>query len=281
MNISFSNNIKAEIIEKIDKKRVFENRNAEAVLYGTLLTKNVYRNKNKIEIRINNEQVIMFYSKIFHVLNIENIFTDEKKTSIIVEISNLQNIIDRNILNENNEYILLGMFLAGGYISNPNKEYHFEIKFNKESNLEDINKYFLNLDIESKIYKDSKIKKIYIKKSENISDLLVMLNATKGALAIQNVKIEKETKKDITRKVNSEIANMNKTIETSVKQLNAIEYIEQNNIEVDIELKKIIEVRKKYPNDSLSRLAEILKMSKSTLNLRLQKILKLGRIYNK
>ena len=97
-----------------------------------------------------------------------------------------------------------------------------------------------------------------------------MLNATKVALTIQNEKIEKETKKDITRKVNSEIANMNKTIETSVKQLNAIEYIEQNNIEVDIELKKIIEVRKKYPNDSLSRLAEILKMSKSTLNLRLQ-----------
>ena len=76
--------------------------------------------------------------------------------------------------------------------------------------------------------------------------------------------------------VNCETANLNKTINASVNQINAIKYLKENKRfkELPENLKEIAEVRLKNPDASLVELGQMLKnpIGKSGVNHRLKKI---------
>lgn len=176
-----------------------------------------------------------------------------------------------------------GLFLGSGSIADPNIEYHFEVSVKTKP----VADYVINLleefNIEAKYMKRNKDTfVIYIKDSEKISTILAILGANNSLLEFENIRVEKEIKNDINRNVNCETANISKIINSSYKQIKAIEKIKENNdvyISLNNDLKELCELRLKYPNNSLEELKEkySYQISKSGLYHKIQKIMKIAK----
>ncbi len=123
---------------------------------------------------------------------------------------------------------------------------------------------------------------IYTKNSTIISDLLVKLGATYTALEIQNSLAIREMRNNINRQNNCFESNLDKTLNASQIQLNAINYI-INNYSIDYfdeNLREVALVRIANPDVSLNELRMLLgnNISRAGIKYRLDKIIEL---YNK
>ena len=73
---------------------------------------------------------------------------------------------------------------------------------------------------------------VYYKEGEQLVDLLNIMSAHKALLEFENLRVIKEVRNNINRKVNCETANLNKIVSASVRQSEAIEYI-KNTVGLD------------------------------------------------
>ena len=117
---------------------------------------------------------------------------------------------------------------------------------------------------------------LYIKDGEGISNFLALIGANKAVLAYEDIRIIRDIKNNINRKVNCETANLNKTVSASVVQVDDIKLIMKLKKfeEMPDYLKEIAHVRLENPDASLKELGELLenRISKSGVNHRLKKI---------
>lgn len=169
-------------------------------------------------------------------------------------------------------------FLCIGYVSDPQKNYHLEICSNLE-NIEKIKEVLHQKSIEARYYRkniESDHYILYIKKSDDIIQFFATIGANKHLLEIENVKIEKELKNNIIRQINYETANLEKTIESAVKYVNAIEWAMENGLFEDFDdgLKEAARLRVKYPEKNLRELCELAEnpITKSGINHRLRRL---------
>ena len=176
--------------------------------------------------------------------------------------------------------IIKGLFLGSGSINNPENKYHLEIVLNQEENLEDSIKILEKLGIRSKKMTTKNKYSIYIKEGEEISKFLALLGANKAVLKFEEIRVQREMNNKINRIVNCETANLNKTINASIEQIEAIKKLKENKIfdKMDEPLKEIAELRLKNPNASLVELGKMLKdpVGKSGVNYRLKKIMEIA-----
>ena len=145
---------------------------------------------------------------------------------------------------------LRGAFLGGGSISDPEKNYHMEFVKNNYV--------------------------VYLKESEQISDLLSIIGAHNALLSLQNTKIVKEMRNNVNRIVNCETANLSKTVNAAVRQVENIRFI-QETIGISSlpeNLQEIARIREEYEDMTLKELGEMLNppIGKSGVNHRLRKI---------
>lgn len=172
------------------------------------------------------------------------------------------------------------LFLKSGFVNNPKKDYHLEIVFNNEEKAEEIENMLLEFDIHSKTIKKGKGYMVYIKDGEEISNFLALIGAMSSVLKFEEVRVERELKNNINRAVNCETANLNKTIDAAIKQIEAIDKIKKvNKFEsMPDTLKEIASLRMKNPHASLIELGQMLEkpIGKSGVNHRLKKILEIA-----
>lgn len=169
-----------------------------------------------------------------------------------------------------------GAFLCGGSISDPNKSYHFEIVYQKKELADRLIDMFRDFHIEAKCVERKSHQVVYIKEGSQIADVLNVMGAHKALMDLENIRIKKEVKNSVNRKVNCEMANINKTIAASVRQKEDIQFIaETMGIEkLPESLQSIAQMRMSYPDISLKELGEMLDppLGKSGVNHRLRKI---------
>lgn len=185
--------------------------------------------------------------------------------------------------NENNKELedkalLRGAFLGGGTISEPNGKYHLDINVSNIENAKDLQKMLNQYNINVKILEGKSGNLIYIKSGEEISKILAFMGASNSVLKFEEIRVIKETRGKVNRRVNYEVANINKTINASAKQIEKIRTLKKNKKFLDLpdELKEIAEIRLKNPDKSLEELGKMLKnpIGKSGVNYRLNKIMK-------
>lgn len=169
--------------------------------------------------------------------------------------------------------VLRGVFLGSGSIVDPNKNYHTELVFNNEYDAKVIEKILLENAIEYLVSNRKEKIIIYIKNSETIATLLNIMGAIKSFFKLEDIKVEKELRNNINRKMNFDMANLNKTIETSLSQIDAINKLEELGA-IPQELKEIASLRKENPEASLKELVELSgkKISKTNLAYKLNKL---------
>ncbi len=180
---------------------------------------------------------------------------------------------------------LRGLFLSSGSVNDPKtSRYHLEffIEGKEYSNFikELLNSFRLNAKV---IKRDNKYM-VYIKEAEKISDFLRLINAMNALFYFEDIRIYRDHKNMTNRLNNCEQANVDRIIETANNQLNDIQLIEEtNSLELlDDKVREVLIYRKKYPEVSLSELAEIIAMetehpiTKSGIYHRIKKITNLA-----
>lgn len=175
---------------------------------------------------------------------------------------------------------LRGAFLGGGSISNPEKTYHVEFVTNSPEFADELMKLVNSFELNSKVIQRKNTYVVYLKEGEQIVDLLNIIGAHSALLDLENVRIYKEMRNNVNRLVNCETANLNKTVDAAVRQIESIKLI-QKKIglrKLPNNLRDIAELRINYPDLPLKELGEMLSppIGKSGVNHRLRKIEKIA-----
>ncbi|MCR5835007.1 MAG: DNA-binding protein WhiA [Lachnospiraceae bacterium] len=169
-----------------------------------------------------------------------------------------------------------GAFLSTGSMTDPNKSYHFEIVCNCDEKAEQIVKILQIFNIDAKIVARKGYFVVYIKEGERIVDVLNVMEAHVSLMDFENIRILKDMSNYYNRQVNCETANIKKTVTTAVRQIEAIQYIEEvAGIDyLPDNLREIAVVRMENPDTPLKDLGALLTtpIGKSGVNHRLRKI---------
>ena len=121
---------------------------------------------------------------------------------------------------------------------------------------------------------------IYLKDGEEISAIIALFGASSSVLKFEDIRVQKEMNGKVNRIVNCQTANLNKTLNASVEQIDAIRRLQKSNKfnNLDDNLKEIALLRLEYPDMSLVELGKKLKepLGKSGVNYRLKRIIKIA-----
>ena len=130
--------------------------------------------------------------------------------------------------------------------------------------------------IMAKVIRRKKYFVVYLKESEEIVDLLNVCEAHVSLMNLENLRILKNVKNAVNRKVNCETANIEKTINASMRQIADIEYLEKNYglSRLPEPLRQMAEIRLEHPDEPLKDLGTLLDppVGKSGVNHRLRKL---------
>jgi hypothetical protein len=169
---------------------------------------------------------------------------------------------------------LRGAFLGAGSMSNPQKGYHLEFVCADEVQAAQIVDTLIVFDIKAKIVQRKKYHVVYIKESEERVDTLNVMGAHVALMDLENLRILKDMRNSINRRVNCEAANITKTVNAATKQIEDIEYIKNHygfeNLAQN--LREIAELRLELPEATLKELGESLGVGKSGVNHRLRRL---------
>ena len=195
-----------------------------------------------------------------------NVIIDEADYIISdLEISFLDGKIAKSIV-ANDDLIagyLCGAFLASGSVNSPKKSnYHLEIALNDENYM----KWFLKLfsKLKSGEFNVKSIKRrnqyvVYLKRSQQITEFLILIGVTNTALEFENVRISRDFSNIGNRLSNLDSANYAKTVGASSKQIEDIKILDKivgiDKIE-NVKQRELMKLRLENEDMSLQELAD-------------------------
>lgn len=158
--------------------------------------------------------------------------------------------------------------------------YHLEFASHKRDFLEGLQEILGEFTIPAKLGTRKNLHILYLKDSESIKDLLALVGAMQSVLALSNEMATRGLRNIVNRQVNCINANINKTVEASLKQIQAIEYINQkiglDNLPDD--LQEVAVLRLANQQESMEELLKLstIKLTKSGLNHRFRRLIKIA-----
>ena len=254
---------------------------------------------NKIALQTGNENVARAYAEIIkHTYKVDVEITcggssrptyiakvpsaaDRLRILAMIDFGISETVIDRSLFLKECciQSFVRAAFLSCGNISDPEKEYRAEFSVKNESLAEDLLNLLAEYDINLKKTIRGKSTILYTKDSSVIEDLLTLMGDSARTLEFMDTKIIKSVKNNINRARNCDNANISKTVEASLKQRTAIEYLEQADrlLSLPPELLDAALLRKNNPEATLKELCKIspTPITVSGLNHRLNKIIEI------
>ena len=277
--MSFSQEVKEEL-SKISN--LANKQEVKMEFLGYLASSNISDEKNYIRFSTENEYNIDRYAKLIRNINIEDFKIDVNGKNFFIDINKkkLEALEDFNFNTEKIEDIrpfIRGLFMGSGSINNPEKKYHLECGIKEEINILKTINLLKRFDINFK----SNNKTIYTKEGEEISKFLAFIGANKAVLKFEEIRVQRHMNNKVNRLVNCKSANLNKVLNASVEQINAIKKLKETGQfeKLNDSLKEIAELRLEFPDISLVELGQKLSIpiGKSGVNYRLNKIIKISK----
>ena len=285
--MSFSSEVKEEIskLSNLANKEV-----VKFELLGYLSSNNITIEKNKIKFSTESEYNINRFSKLLNNLQYtnHNIEMIGKKFCISVNKPEIpeaiydNTITFKNITEQINNQELLGKafvrgsFLGGGSINNPKNTYHLEIIFSSEENANIVQEILNKYEIQFKNMEKKNGYVLYTKDGDEISKFLALIGANSSVLKFEEVRVYRDIRNNVNRKVNCETANLNKTLNAALKQIEDIKYLKQIGQfdKMPEQLQEIANLRLENPEASLVEIGQMLSrpIGKSGVNHRFYNI---------
>ena len=172
---------------------------------------------------------------------------------------------------------LRGAFLAAGSVNRPEGAYHLEIVTGNYDTARGLVRQMKSFQLSAGLTDRKEAYVIYLKDGDAITTFLQIIGAHNGLLTFENVRVVKGMRNQVNRLVNCETANLQKTVNAAVRQVESIRAIAQSEgglQRLPHSLREVAEIRLAYPEATLSELAELLggKPGKSGINHRLRKL---------
>lgn len=290
--MSFSGEVKEELVKQLATARHCQLAELAAILEYTGA---VHRKKDETEYLLVQQETPyivkkcdVLLKKLFHT----EILYEEENNRFLLEEDKEVNKILQAIKHSNTEdsmvnpivlksvcckrAFLRGVFLSVGSISNPEKGYHLEFVCENAKQAKQVQDILAGFEVEAKIVTRKRYQVVYIKESEGIVEVLNIVGAHIALMNLENLRILKDMRNSINRRVNCEAANISKTVNAATKQIEDILYVKEHYgfDKLSHQLREIAEVRLDYPDATLKELGEYLepKVGKSGVNHRLRKL---------
>lgn len=171
---------------------------------------------------------------------------------------------------------LRGAFLGSGSLTDPNRNYHLELVTQSEEFADALSEMVAGYGIHLRMSYRKENCVVYIKESEQISDFLALIGAHEAVMDLESIRVSKGVRNQVNRLVNCETANLNKSIDAALKQVQNIHLIEEK---IGLEhlpesLQIIAKMRLAAPEASLKELGNMCEppVGKSGINHRMRRI---------
>lgn len=295
--MSFSSDAKAELcLQKIDKKS-----HAAAECYGVLMYCNTF-SPTDIRIITASADFAQRLPRLFRrAFSVEfDYLPDEgcrgKRSFEITEAEKINKIlsvygadadtllshhVNFGVLEEEEERaaFVRGAFLAGGSVTDPQKSYHLELATPHRSVSREVYTLLLDMDFSPKETHRACNSLLYFKQADAIADFLTAIGASNTAMEVMTAKVDKEMRNTVTRQINCDAANADKTVIAAQNQIRVIKrFAAENGLDAfPDELRDTALLRITNPEASLSDLGRLSMppVSKSSINYKIKKLMKL------
>lgn len=281
--MSFSTDVKEEL-SKI--KNLSNKQHVKLEFMGYAVSSNLSVVDKVLRFSTESEYNINRFGKLLNNLEVHNfkIELQGKNYVITTKEKELLDEIEKSISKMENDLeekaFIRGSFLGSGSINNPENKYHIEIIFKEEKYaklvLEILKKYYINFKL---LEKKNNIS-IYSKDGEEISKFLAFIGANNAVLKFEDIRVYRDMRNNVNRIVNCETANLSKTVNAAVKQIEAINYLKETGKfgELTDNLREMAEIRIENPEASLVELGKMLSVpiGKSGVNHRLKAIIQIA-----
>ena len=179
------------------------------------------------------------------------------------------------------EAFVRGAFLAGGSVTDPEKRGHLELATPHRNVSREMNSLLLDLGLEPKETQRRGNTLLYFKKADAIAEFLTRIGAPISAMNVMTAKVDKEMRNLVTRHINCDTANADKTVLAAQEQLDAIRAVARawgGLFELPEPLQQAAMLRIANPEASLADLARLSDppVTKSCLNHRLKKLMSMA-----
>ena len=252
----------------------------------------------KLQVKCREYDYSFIYSLINNSYNVDlNLYTREKENGLVYEIEingfGVTSIVDDLIYSNRQKYYdenklfiayIRGMILANfNLVIEDNEEeksvgYHLGLIVPDIDYAEEVRGVLEYRGIKAKISDWAGEYQIYIKQSEQILKLLNLLKLTECGIYLSKILEEREVANIINRQSICEAANLDKTYNASARQVIAINKVlsKYGLGKLEEGIREVAEARLNWQNKSMSELAEQLNITKSCLNHRMRRIIKMA-----
>ena len=228
--------------------------------------KDNFGEKSTFRLTVENPEVCMEILHSFNMLTNEGLIFDRR--------------IDLSVINTDEAVnaFLKGVFITVGYVYDPAKNFGMDFRFTNEAAAHSFCEYLTEHNINAKTRQLNNAIIVYIKRLEEITDFLSMCGAFKYTLMFEDRSAMHQIRSDIQRRINCDTANLNKTVNASIDQVNAINKIINTTglSSLSAPLLEAAQLRLDNQGVSLKELSLIANISKSTLDKRLRKIMQIA-----
>lgn len=288
--MSFSGEVKQELEKLISPARHCQLAELAAIMHFCGQFGRTSEGQITIGFQTENEAIVRkgftLLTKTFNI-DTDNWVGEEKMAEIYQKIGDPEETVSSLLIKNSccQRAFLRGAFLSVGSISDPSKAYHLEFVCTNEEKAKQLQSVMQGFDIEAKIVRRKKYHVVYLKEGSGIVDLLNVCGAHISLMNFENLRILKEMRNSINRRVNCEAANINKTVSAASRQISDIEYLKEH---YDFSLlpeplRQMAEVRLENPDAPLKELGDLLDppVGKSGVNHRLRKLSELAEAMRK
>ncbi len=294
--MSFTSDVKTELSDKRPSDR-----HAEAEIFGMLmLSRSFSFDKIVLQTAVGDvaECFCRLLRRVFGITGAKSVGGTSRPTySVKIENDIERKKIFYQLGYKNNEKITLrsellktegsvgafirGAFLAGGSMSDPEKEYRIDFSFREKETAKAFSQLLMSRGIALKLTERGGKYILYTKDSMMLEDILTLMGAGNETLNLINVKIYKSMKNKINRNNNCETRNILKSANAAFEQTVAIKKLKRSG-KLETMPEELIEaaaLRAANPEASLGELCRISKnkLTRSGLNHRLKRIIELAK----
>lgn len=208
-------------------------------------------------------------------------------SQIVTEVLTVLGIMRDDVLNGGRDAGLLrkgccrraylrGAFLGGGSVNKPEGEYHLELVTGNEDFAKTLVRLLKSFGSVAKLTDRKQDYVVYLKDGDAITSFLRIIGAHNALFAFENVRVVKDMRNQVNRLVNCETANLQKTVNAAVRQVERIHLIDRKIgfSKLPPSLREAAELRLEHPEATLQELVDLAggQVGKSGMNHRLRKL---------
>jgi len=174
--------------------------------------------------------------------------------------------------------MLRGFFLGCGSVNAPSGRYHMEFTVPTLGWGTSLLRLFHDRGIRAGMIERAGHHVVYLKEGDAIVRTLGLIGASRAVMEFEKVRVVREVSGQVNRRLNFETANIDKTIGSALREVAAIEKLDNAGLLARLSpaLQEMGRARRQNPELNLTELSLQMKLSKSAINHRLRRLVEMA-----